>query len=467
MVNPAYALESRTDDASARNSLRYGIVMGGAEVKRARPLVLRVRQPSLATSRMVERRIDLFLQDSTFAAAHDEGLVSLNVPPKYADDWEHFAGLVTHLYIDQSREFAAYKAKQLADEAQKPDAPLMDISLCWEGLGPPALPFVLPLMAHPNPDVQFAAARAAAYLDDVSAATALAQMAQTPGHPFRLNAVQTLARLPSTPRTTQILRELVDVDETLVRIEAYRALADRNDPRIYSTPLAGGRFMLDVVPGAGRPLVYATRTGTPRIALIGPQPQVALPLMFHAFDRRLTITNDPARPLVSVFYRRDKGLPPVQFLSPPAVDQLVTRLGGMGDPDAGEGFSFGYGDIVAMLQRMSDAKNPMLVVPPAPQSATPGPIAVAFVLEQSEQMRDEVLSAPEIPDLLRPPGATGQPGDVRPVGDSGNTQAPRLPEAPVIAPPAPANGRTAAPFTPAATPNQVTATSQPEGRPIR
>ena len=45
---------------------------------------------------------------------------------------------------------AAAKARQLADEAVKPDAPLFDISYCWEGLGKVALPVIrgMPSLDH-------------------------------------------------------------------------------------------------------------------------------------------------------------------------------------------------------------------------------------------------------------------------------------------------------------------------------
>jgi len=74
-----------------------------------------------------------------------------------------FCRLVRHLFLNGSPEFAALKAKQLADEAVKPNALLQDISFCWEGLGKVAMPYVSPLLSNSSPDVAFAAARAGAF----------------------------------------------------------------------------------------------------------------------------------------------------------------------------------------------------------------------------------------------------------------------------------------------------------------
>src|SRR5206468_3247300 len=125
----------------------------------------------------------------------------------------------------------------LADEAVKPDAPLLDISYCWEGLGKVSLNVIREreLMGSANPDVAYAAARAAAYLGDSSAPAALVKMATTPGHKFQVNAVQVLGSLQSSPEINEMLRPLLDSDQTLVRLEAYKMLARNGDNSIFST----------------------------------------------------------------------------------------------------------------------------------------------------------------------------------------------------------------------------------------
>ena len=92
-----------------------------------------------------------------------------------------------------------------------------------------------------------------------------------------------------------MMHELLDSDKTLVRIEAYKVLARNGDPSIRTqvvTPWANNqKFVLDIVPSHGSSIIYASRTGMPRIALIGPMPEVSTPVMFAAMEDRLTISS--------------------------------------------------------------------------------------------------------------------------------------------------------------------------------
>lgn len=399
-VNPAYALEEGATSTAARASLRSGIVMDGGRVMNDRPLILRLLQPQRAMARQIEWRIDQRFQDPAAAAAKDEGIVYFFVPPSYNGDWEHFSNVVTHLYFESGAEFSAHKAKELADAAQQDGAPLMDISYCWEGLGSAALPFVRPLMESAKPDIAFAAARAAAFVGDSSAESALMQMAQSDAHPFQVNAVQTLGALPQSPVINQMLRRLVDSGQNVVRVEAYKILAQHKDTSIFSKPI-GNKFVLDIVPSSGPPIIYATRTGLPRIAIIGDRATVTQPVTFTAMDSRFSISTAEAGRGVTLFYRGAELPKPIKVVSRPDVAEIVARLGGEG-PLEEIGFDFGYGDIVAILQALGDSRR---------LSATRDgkQLAASFVLQELPQTQDDIYNAPIIGEKSRPQGDTPPP----------------------------------------------------------
>ena len=171
------------------------------------------------------------------AAAYDEAIVQLMVPRSFRGDWQHFAGVATHLYMNNSVAFASAKAKELGEEAQKPGRPLMEISYAWEGLGSAALTQIQPLMTSKDPNVAFAAARAAAFIGDPTggATAALIHMAGTPNQPNQLAAIQVLGALPPSTSLNHLLRDLLDTNQSLVRIEAYKVLAQNKRPKVYST----------------------------------------------------------------------------------------------------------------------------------------------------------------------------------------------------------------------------------------
>ena len=413
LVNPAYALTSGAPEGPARASLRRGSVMNTGTVQQDRPLMLMLRQPQNSVSRAIERRInERFPREADrqkrnsmigylVAEAKDEGRIEFFVPRVYRGDWEHFAGVVQFLFLDSSPQFSTAKAKELAAAAVKPGAPLQEISYCWEGLGGHALPFVSPLMAHPDPKVQFAAARAAAFIGDASygAQETLTRIASTRGHPYRLSAIQVLGRLPASSALNDMLRKLLDSPEATVRVEAYKVLAANEDPAIYTHVVKRyedrPKFLLDLVPSEGPPLVYASQSGQPRIAIIGRMPVMREPVTFGALNNRLTIASmavgEEKKPALVIHYRDPRRKTSARVLSRPDVAELAARLGGEG-PKGEEKLDFSYGQVVAILQAMVDRGDVV--------SAKRGPdgraLAASFMLQEPPQIADQIQTAPSI-----------------------------------------------------------------------
>ncbi len=421
-VNPAYALKTESDiekDPAARRSLRMGLIMNGARSLEDRPLGLRLRQPSMRMSRYIEQRIDQRLQEirpDVIAAAQDEGIVHLYVPAGLNGDWEHFAGLVNFIYLNNSPEFAAVKARQLADEAVKPDAPLLEISYAWEGLGKNALPVIheREFMSSKNPDLAFAAARAAAYLSDAGAPQALINMARTPGHKFQVNAVEVLGALPSSPSINEMLRPLLDSPDTLVRLAAYRVLAHNGDGVVLPVPIQGGPakggFTLDIIRSEGPPIIYATQRGEPRVAVIGTRLNINMPMTFATLEGRLSISSNVDNRTATIFYRpripaggvsrKNAGmLDPVAVTTNPDIAEIIALLGGEGSNGrggrAGRGLDFNYGEILSILSSMT--QNRQITAYAGGQR-----LPASFILQELPRVQDEILDAPPIPEQGRP-----------------------------------------------------------------
>lgn len=411
-VNPAYALNvSQNPDGLTRRSLRSGLVLAGGQVLNDRPLLLNLREPERRLSRNIEFRINEAFHQDRVCTAFDEGYCQLWLPEKYADDWEHFAKLVQHIYLQGGSEaFARAKARQLVEEAHKPNAPLQDISYCWEGLGDYALAEIAPLMTDPSEEVRFAAARAAAYIGDPSGAAerALYDIGSNDQSPRQLAAVQVLGRIPNSRAINELLRGLLASDQTTVRIEAYNILARAGDPSISrqlirsaSQPLSQ-KFVLDYVHCKGRPLIYATRIGVPRIAIFGDIPEVPVPVAFSAQDERLMIASQAVGREVTIFYRNAHLRQPVQMTSPPDVADLIVRLAGQVDDGVSE-LDFTYAEILAILQSMSNQQKLRVTNP-----TTGEPLAAAFVLQADSNLRDVIDNAPSI-ERGRPTGESEAP----------------------------------------------------------
>jgi len=413
-VNPAYALKS-PDAAGAKNSLRYGVVLDGGIISADRALVLRVREPQMSLSRQIESQINQRFQKladkdrrveqgNAVAFAQDEGMILLYVPLAYRGDWEHYTGVAMHLYLGNSPEFALLKGKELAAEAVKPNSLLPDISYCWEGLGANAIPAIVPLMSHSDPKVAYAAARAAAFLDEPSAYAVLQRMAQTDKHPFQIAAIQTLGNLPPSQQINHILRSLLDAPQNVARLEAYRVLVKNNDPvtRDHSivTTVVNEKFVLDIVPSEGPPVIYASRTGLPRLGVMGNRPTLQMPITYTALNNRLMIASDPKNKFLTIFYRRTGEDAAVKLYSSPDLAEIIARLGGAGADNDSDKLDFTYGDIVAIVQGLSDSKK-LYAATPA------GSLPVSFMLQQVAGVESSVYNAPVISDAHSPNGASG------------------------------------------------------------
>lgn len=429
VVNPAYALEGGAttgaaaggSGAQAKASLRAGVIMDGARVNSDRPIVLRLLHPSRATARFLEQRINQRFQAVAdklrkdvmpamfqVASAKDEALIEVYVPRAYGGDWKHFVDVVEHLYLNGSPAEQIARAKSLVEqapaEAERPDGYLLSIGHALEGIGEPALQYVLPMMAHANPDVAFVMARAAAFIGDGSGAAqeTLLRMARNDAHPFQIEAVRTLGAMPRSPDRNQKIRQVLASRNTLARIEAYKVLV-RNGDITYTRWVADPRdrrpegvrnekFAIDIVEAAGEPIVFASRAGVPRIALIGPQPgpRLAAPVLFTAIDSRLMITSERAGSNVTIFYREDgEAGEPIRMASRPDLAEVIARLGGEGAIEE-ERFDFTYGEIVAILQSMSQQRMIRAQRADGQLALTP------FIFEQPRDSQDLIESAPVI-----------------------------------------------------------------------
>ncbi|MGC4030208.1 MAG: hypothetical protein QM754_00470 [Tepidisphaeraceae bacterium] len=64
------------------------------------------------------------------------------------------------------------------------------------------------------------------------------------------------------------------------------------DPMIVSTYFKTGKFTLDQIITNAPPMVYATRLGEPRLAIIGRPPALQAPALLMAMNNRLSVMAD-------------------------------------------------------------------------------------------------------------------------------------------------------------------------------
>jgi hypothetical protein len=180
-----------------------------------------------------------------------------------------------------------------------------------------------------------------------------------------------------------MLTQLLSTRNALVRIEAYRVLASYESTAIISRQVKG-QFLVDQVACEGPPLVYATRSGIPRIAVFGTNLSVNLPVMFTTMEDQLTISTAPGGQQITIFDRTSAAKPGgIQARLRPDLYELIWRLAGGTD----EGFKFGYSDLVGILQGLSNGRH----------------ISAAFVLQDLPSVQQTLEDAPPIVNATEKP----------------------------------------------------------------
>lgn len=362
-VNSVYALEDPLqvkEDPSAQASLRSGYIQDGGIFDLDRVIILRLREPSWRTARAVEHRINLYF-GGPVAAAQDEGVVYLTLPHDFRGDWAHFVGVSTTLFFySVNKQYALERADELVKVATDPSLDAVNlegISYAWEALGAVAIHKLVPLFSDPNPAIAYWAARAAAFNEESAAIDTLVRIAGEPQNPYAVAAAETLGKLKhSSGGVLRKLRGLLEVPAPDVRVAAYQSLRALDPQSIVTTEIGekvyGPQFYLDRVGSSGPPLLWASRTGTPRLAIIGSPPRLRSGALGAAFGNRLTVSVSGEGRRATVFHRPlNDHTSSVDIF--PDVLELAATLGGETRP--GEvPIRLCYGDVIAVLKRMCD-----------------------------------------------------------------------------------------------------------------
>jgi hypothetical protein len=286
-INP-FPLSTQT---TQKADPRRGVVLGGGRALYDRHVQLALLQPDYRMAQQLQSRINSrFLDtDSPKAAEATRSKVTLRIPKKYRDNYQHFFSLVWALYLQDSPGYLENKLRDLSGLANQKDVDFETISLAWEAIGRPSLTYLQPLYSDPTlGELAFFAARTALNLDDLKAIDALITMALDEEHPAQLRAAQELAKHAQDLRARQALVQLLDQDNYQLRIVAYEGLRRASDTRIRTSNVSR-YFALDIVNTTGENLICAWTAGEPRIVLFGKHLSCPQNIFLESDDEHITI----------------------------------------------------------------------------------------------------------------------------------------------------------------------------------
>jgi hypothetical protein len=417
---PVFTHPFASDAVSGESDPRRGAVLGGGVTLEARPARLILKDASYPMARRIEQRLnERFGVRPAVAEAMSQSYLLLHTPPAYHWNPSELIDLSAYVYLQNAPAYFEAKLRELSEVAARPQADYAALTRAWQGIGRVAQSSIQPLYGSDRAGLAFAAARAGLRLGDVTAAAVVGQMAASPRHPHRLEAVRELgAAAPMPAAATQLLTLINDFDPD-VRIAAYEGLLRHRHPAVVSRSFAHRldpeqiNLTLDRAPSEAPPFIYVRRTRAPRIALIGSTIPVHRPLFFRHPNNRLLLNANPADETILLRVQILVDGPWERFQVNPTVGDLITTLAAR--PTRGEGgrprgAGLPYAQVVQVLTALSrDGLIPAPVVFER-ESLTDllGPIDEGERREAEEQSLDDFEAARgdralEPADMVAPP----------------------------------------------------------------
>ncbi len=424
-INP-FADPGASEDSVSRTTAR---VLRGGEVINPLELLLQLDNPSHSRARAVTAAINTrFPQGpgdrNPIARGKNEENVAITVPERYKQRPEEFLELLRYTRIDQSlpQEFAVRYTRALQEEPWLAS----ELSWCLQALGPAAIPQLRTVYESGDNTARLAALRAGARLGDALVTPHLKDIARTGASKQRVSAIELLGEMGPDPQVNLALHELLDDDESLVRITAYESLVKRADPRLDRRRI-GDKFTLDVVP-SGKPLIYVSQQGAPRIAVFGSNLQVNRPTFVSAWSDRFMLSADSSTDDLRVLYRSHRSGQQTIVQADSRLGRFIEFLAHEPTPESpAPGLAMTYSEVVAALYQLTDRSKA---------------IPAGFLAEQDKLVAHLLASAqtevvPPRPELVGDePEAVAQPRvpGAADAGPAGMPAAPAQPPAGLVVP---------------------------------
>jgi flagellar basal body P-ring protein FlgI len=216
---------------------RCGRILGGARVKKDVPykIVLKERRKSVATSKLVETRINQrFFEHGSgaidkMANAQTDQYIELKVPHVYHLNQKRYFQVLGLLPVVEKADLRAERVARWGKELLDPKT-AGTAALKLEGTGRNAVAILKTGLESPDPKVRFFAAESLAYLNDTSGVAVLGDAAVHLSD-FRANALAALSAMDQAASSMK-LRELVSQTDTSLKYGAFNALRalDPHDP---------------------------------------------------------------------------------------------------------------------------------------------------------------------------------------------------------------------------------------------
>ncbi|MGQ0636353.1 MAG: flagellar basal body P-ring protein FlgI [Planctomycetaceae bacterium] len=312
---PVMLSTGEVEKSSLAGVLKRGRLLGGAKykggiLKKDRQLGLYVRNDlrSVRQTRRIAEAIGRRFHDfdhgikRPLSKAVTDQYIELQVHPRYKENYIRYVQVVRSIPLNESTVEQRERMERLRKSLLSPETASRSATEL-EAIGSESILILKEGLASPDPEVQFYAADALAYLGDKSGARVLADAARNQ-EAFRVYAFAALATLGDDALVTDLLKELItepSIDEqngvrkelwsAETRYGAFHTLltVDKFHPLIHPEKMNGDEFNLHAIKTAGEPLVHLTTHRVPQVVVFGAEQTLRTPVNLSA-GRHIVIT---------------------------------------------------------------------------------------------------------------------------------------------------------------------------------
>ncbi len=277
----------------------------------------------------------------------------MRVPPKYKYQKKRFISIVKAIYLSRNGEFTK---KRISNFIQKL-AVLKDVEqseIALEMIGRASLRKLAALLNSSREAVRFSAARCMLNIGSDKGLDALRQIAMDKNSKRRLEALEAIGLSADRNDAASVSRILLRDDVFEVKLAAYKQLRKLNDISIMQK-FIGRNFYLEQIAQPGEKMIFASRSGLPRIVFFGSPIYCRENIFIQSSDSNIIINAPAGQKYVSVMRkfpeRRDV---PVQLKSSFELSDIIRTLCEEPTNKTYPGLGVSYGDAIALLKQMID-----------------------------------------------------------------------------------------------------------------
>ena len=348
---PVFIDKSNPSDVNKKS----GYILGGGRVINEYRVALALRQPDYRVAALIRNRINERF-GSEMANAVSESFIELKIPPKYRMQKERFVSIVRAMYLNQTPDAARERIitfiQKLAVGENKGEA-----EIALETIGNEAIDKLAALLNSSNEEVRFRAARCMLNLGNDKGLETLRQIAADKSSSRRLEALSAITASAKRNDAAVVARKLLQDENLDIRLAAYESLRKLEDI-VISEKLIGRSFYLEQISQTEYKTIYVSRSGKPRIALLGAPIRCNDNIFVESGDGNITINAPAGQKYVSIIIkhpaRPDMIIQAKSSFEVGDIIQTLCEESVKRTDERRSGLSVSYAEMITLLQQMCD-----------------------------------------------------------------------------------------------------------------